>query len=212
MIPLFQQFPGLKEKLPYVSLCQFPTPVKKLDKLGQAIGVEHLYIKQDGLTAQPFGGNKIRKLEFLLGEALGQGAQEVMTFGFAGSNHALATAVCAKKIGLTGISMLMPQHNADYVRRNLLMSHYANAELHQYPNKPLRSLGIKYQEFRHWLKKGKIPYIIPTGGSTPLGAIGFVNAAFELKTQIEQKGDTRTGPHLCGPRHRRNGRWLDDWA
>ena len=187
MIPLFQQFPLLKDKLPYVSLCQFPTPVKKLDKLGQAIGLEHLYIKQDGLTAQPFGGNKIRKLEFLLGEALQQGAQEVMTFGFAGSNHALATAVCAKKIGLTGISMLMPQHNAVYVRRNLLMSHYANAELHQYPNKPLRSLGIKYQEFRHWLKKGKIPYIIPTGGSTPLGAIGFVNAAFELKTQIEQK-------------------------
>lgn len=187
MIPLFQQFPGLKDKLPYVSLCQIPTPVNKLDKLGQAIGLEHLYIKQDGLTAQPFGGNKIRKLEFLLGEALQQGAQEVMTFGFAGSNHALATAVSAKKVGLTGISMLMPQHSADYVRRNLLMSHYANAELHQYPNKLLRSLGVKYQEFRHWLKKGKTPYIIPIGGSTPPGAIGFVNAAFELKTQIEKK-------------------------
>jgi len=187
MIPLFQRFPLLKDKLPYVSLCQFPTPVNKLDKLGQAIGLEHLYIKQDGLTAQPFGGNKIRKLEFLLGEALQQGAQEVMTFGFAGSNHALATAVCAKKIGLTSISMLMPQHHADYVRRNLLMSHYANAELHQYPNKLLRSLGVKYQGFRHRLKKGKTPYIIPTGGSTPLGVVGFVNAAFELRTQIEQK-------------------------
>ena len=187
MIPLFQQFPGLKDKLPYVSLCQFPTPVNKLDKLGQAIGLEHLYVKQDGLTAQPFGGTKIRKLEFLLGEALGQGAREVMTFGFAGSNHALATAVSAKKIGLTAISMLMPQHNADYVRRNLLMSHYANAELHLYPNKLLCTLGVKYQQFRHWLKKGKTPYIIPIGGSTPLGAIGFVNAAFELKTQIEKK-------------------------
>ncbi|MGD2091334.1 MAG: pyridoxal-phosphate dependent enzyme [Candidatus Aminicenantes bacterium] len=187
MIPLFQQFPGLKDRLPYVSLCQLPTPIKKLDKLGQAIGLEQLYIKQDGLTAQPFGGNKIRKLEFLLGEALVQGAQEVMTFGFAGSNHALATAVCAKKIGLTGISQLMPQHNAGYVRQNLLMSHYANAELHQYPNQLLRSLGVKYQQFRHWLKKGKTPYLIPSGGSTPPGVIGFVNAAVELKTQIEQK-------------------------
>ena len=187
MIPIFQQFPGLKDKLPYVSLCQLPTPVKKLDKLGQAIGVEHLYIKQDGLTAQPFGGNKIRKLEFLLGEALEQGAREVMTFGWAGSNHALATAVSANKIGLTGISMLMPQHSADYVRRNLLMSHYANAELHHYPNKLLRYFGVKYQEFRHWLKKGKAPYIIPIGGSTPLGIVGFVNAAFELKNQIERK-------------------------
>lgn len=187
MIPLFQQFPVLKDKLPYVSLCQFPTPVNKLDKLGQAIGLENLYVKQDGLTAQPFGGNKIRKLEFLLGEALEQGAREVMTFGWAGSNHALATAVSAKKVGLTGISMLMPQHSADYVRRNLLMSHHANAELHHYPNKLLRFLGIKYQEFRHWLKKGKAPYIIPIGGSTPLGIIGFVNAAFELKNQIEKK-------------------------
>jgi 1-aminocyclopropane-1-carboxylate deaminase/D-cysteine desulfhydrase-like pyridoxal-dependent ACC family enzyme len=187
MIPLFQQFPGLKDKLPYVSLCHLPTPVNKLDKLGQAIGVRDLYIKQDGLTAQPFGGNKIRKLEFLLGEALQQGAREVMTFGFAGSNHALATAVSANKIGLTGISMLMPQHSADYVRRNLLMSHYANVELHHYPNKLQLSLGVKYQEFRHWLKKGKAPYIIPIGGSTPLGVTGFVNAAFELKTQIEQK-------------------------
>jgi 1-aminocyclopropane-1-carboxylate deaminase/D-cysteine desulfhydrase-like pyridoxal-dependent ACC family enzyme len=187
MIPLFQQFPGLKDKLPYVSLCHLPTPVNKLDKLGQAIGVRDLYVKQDGLTAQPFGGNKIRKLEFLLGEALQQGAREVMTFGFAGSNHAQAAAVCAKKLGLTGISMLMPQHNADYVRRNLLMSYYANAELHYYSNKLRRSLGVKYQEFRHWLKKGKSPYIIPTGGSTPPGAVGFVNAAFELKTQIEKK-------------------------
>jgi 1-aminocyclopropane-1-carboxylate deaminase/D-cysteine desulfhydrase-like pyridoxal-dependent ACC family enzyme len=67
------------------------------------------------------------------------------------------------------------------------MSYYANAELHYYPNKLRRSVGVKYQEFRHWLKKGKTPYIIPTGGSTPLGVTGFVNAAFELKTQIEQK-------------------------
>jgi 1-aminocyclopropane-1-carboxylate deaminase/D-cysteine desulfhydrase-like pyridoxal-dependent ACC family enzyme len=194
MIPLFQHFPGLKEKLPYVNLCQLPTPVKKLDKLGKAIGLDHLYIKQDGLTAQPFGGNKIRKMEFLLGDVLNQGAREVMTFGFAGSNHALATALCAKKIGLTGISMLMPQHNADYVRRNLLMSNFANAELHQYPNKFFRSLGIKYQKFRHWLKKGKIPYIIPLGGSNPIGAAGFVNAAFELRNQIQQ--NVLPEPHL----------------
>ncbi|UCH95360.1 MAG: pyridoxal-phosphate dependent enzyme [Candidatus Aminicenantes bacterium] len=187
MIPLFERFPRLKDKLPYVSLCQLPTPIIKLDRLGSTIGLDHLYIKQDGLTAQPFGGNKIRKLEFLLGEALDQGAKEVMTFGFAGSNHALATAVYAKKIGLTGISMLMPQHNAHYVRRNLLMSHYCNTELHQYPNKLLLKIGTMVQRFRHRLKKGKVPYIIPTGGSTPLGALGFVNAAFELKDQVERK-------------------------
>ncbi|MCP5108354.1 MAG: pyridoxal-phosphate dependent enzyme [bacterium] len=137
MIPLFEQFPKLAGNLPHVDLCRFPTPVLKLEKLGNTLGLDNLYIKQDGLTAQPFGGNKIRKLEFLLGDALGQGAEEVITFGYAGSNFALATAVYAKQVGLKSISMLMPQPNACYVRRNLLMSRYADAEFHQYPNKRL---------------------------------------------------------------------------
>jgi len=187
MIPLFEQFPVLKEKLPYVSLCQYPTPVKKLNKAGKEIGLEHLYIKQDGLTGKPFGGNKIRKLEFLLGDALRQGAKEVLTFGFAGSNHALATTVCAKQLGLKSISMLLPQHNAHYVRRNLLMSHYCRAELHHYANKLFLCIATLYQYLRHRLKKRKTLYIIPPGGSTTLGATGFVNAAFELKNQIDQK-------------------------
>ena len=76
MIPLFEQFPVLRENLPYVSLCQYPTPVKKLDKAGKAIGLEHLYIKQDGFAAKPFGGNKMRKLEFLLGMHCGRGRKE----------------------------------------------------------------------------------------------------------------------------------------
>ena len=187
MIPLFEQFPNLEEKLPYVSLCELPTPVRKLEKLGRKIGLDHLYIKQDGLTAGPFGGNKVRKLEFLLGEALRQGMKEVMTFGFAGSNHALATAVYAKRLGLKSISMLLPQHNAHYVRRNLLMSKYCEAELHHYPNKTLLAVGTFYQLQRHRLKRGKAPYVILPGGSTPVGAVGFVNAAFELKKQIDQK-------------------------
>lgn len=187
MIPLFEQFPNLKEKLPYVSLCALPTPVRRLEKLGQQIGLDHLYIKQDGLTASPFGGNKVRKLEFLLGEALRRGVKEVMTFGFAGSNHALATAVYAKQLGLKSISMLIPQHNAHYVRRNLLMSKYCEAELHHYPNKTLLAMATTYQLLRHRLKRGKAPYVILPGGSTPIGAAGFVNAAFELKKQIDQE-------------------------
>ncbi len=187
MIPLFEHFPNLEEKLPYVSLCKLPTPIQRLEKLGQQIGLDHLYIKQDGLTASPFGGNKVRKLEFLLGEALRRGAKEVMTFGFAGSNHALATAVYAKQLGLKSISMLIPQHNAHYVRRNLLMSRYYEAELHHYPNKTLLTMGTSCQLLRHRLKRGRTPYVILPGGSTPIGAVGFVNAAFELKKQVDQK-------------------------
>lgn len=177
----------MEDKLPHVSLCRFPTPINKLDTLGRELGLENLYIKQDGQTATPFGGNKIRKLEFLLGDALHQEAEEVLTFGYAGSNHALATAVYAKQLGLKSISMLMPQPNAHYVRRNLLMSRYNNAEFHQYPNKRFLFWGARYQKWRHRRKRGKTPYIIPPGGSSPLGTTGFINAAFELKQQIENK-------------------------
>jgi len=184
MIPLFQHFPGLEDKLPHVSLCQLPTPVKRLEILGQTLNLDHLYIKQDGFTAAPFGGNKIRKLEFLLGNALRRGVEEIFTFGYAGSNHALATAIYAKQLGLKSVSMLIPQPNARYVRRNLLAGQYSGVEFHQYPNKRLLGWGARYQKWLHKRKTGKAPYIIPPGGSSPLGTTGFVNAAFELAQQI----------------------------
>ena len=188
MIPLFEQYPMLAQKLPYVTLGKFPTPVQKLDQLGNHIGLDNLFIKRDDLSGNLYGGNKIRKLEFLLGEALLTQAKEVLTFGAAGSNHALATAIYAKQLGLKTISMLSPQPNAYYIRRNLLMSYHCGAELHLIPNIPftplLANLSVLYQTLRHALKKGQFPMVVPMGGSSPLGVVGFVNAAFELKKQI----------------------------
>lgn len=184
MIPLFEHYPLLKDRLPYVPLGEFPTPVEKLDRLGGDIGIDHLYIKRDDLSGKVYGGNKIRKLEFILGHALRAGVKEVLAFGFAGSNHALATTIYAQKVGLKSISMLLPQPNAHYVRRNLLMSHYCGAELHQHRNIPFLAIGTTYQLLRHKLKYGQFSQIIPPGGSSPLGTIGYVNAAFELKRQI----------------------------
>lgn len=184
MIPLFEQYPLLKEKLPYVSLGEFPTPIARLERLGKELGHDHLYLKQDGLSGAIYGGNKIRKLEFLFGEALRTGAKEVLTFGFAGSNHALATAVYAHKLGLKAISVLMGQLNAGYVRRNLLLSHSCGAELHHLKNERAayaRAFGIL---LRKKLRRGKFPHIIAPGGSSPLGTIGYVNAGFELREQI----------------------------
>ena len=117
MIELFKNYPLLKEKLPYISLGNFPTPVEKLEKMGSKLGLDNLYIKRDDISGTTYGGNKVRKLEFVLGQALKSGVKEVMTFGFAGSNHALATAVYANKLGLRSISMLFPQPNAYYVRK-----------------------------------------------------------------------------------------------
>ncbi len=195
MLPLFEHYPLLGDKLHYVSLGEFPTPVQKLKRLGEDMGINHLYIKRDDLSGKVYGGNKPRKLEFLLGNALRTEVREVITFGGAGSNHCLATAIYARQLGLKSISMLMPQPNAHYVRRNLLMSHYCGAELHccgaelySRRNMPLVFLATKYQLLRHGLKSGRFPQLIPLGGSSPLGVIGFVNAAFELKEQI-MKGE-----------------------
>ena len=185
MIELFKSYPLLKEKLPYVSLGNFPTPVEKLESIGKIIGLNQLYIKRDDRSGIIYGGNKVRKLEFILGQALKSGVKEVLTFGFAGSNHALATAIYANKLGLRSISMLFPQANAHYVRKNLLMSHNNNAELHQYPNKPIIVFGVIYQLIRHKIKYKYYPAVIAPGGSSALGTTGFVNAAFELKKQID---------------------------
>jgi len=191
MIPLFEQYSLLRERLPYISLGELPTPVQKLEQLGTELGVSQLYIKRDDLSGKLYGGNKPRKLEFILGSALRSGTKEVITFGGAGSNHALATAIYARQAGLKSISMLMLQPNARYVRRNLLMSHYCGAELHScgaqlesVRNMPLVYLATICKLLQCRLKSGCFPQLIPPGGSSALGVIGFVNAALELKEQI----------------------------
>jgi len=191
VIPLFDQYPLLREKLAHVPLGELPTPVQKLERLGTELGISQLYIKRDDLSGKVYGGNKPRKLEFILGNALRSGAREVIALGGTGSNHALATAIYAQKVGLKSISMLMPQPNTRYVGRNLLMSYHYGAELHpcgaemeSVRNMPLVRLATMYQLLRHRLKSGSFPRIIPPGGSSPTGTTGFVNAAFELRKQI----------------------------
>jgi 1-aminocyclopropane-1-carboxylate deaminase/D-cysteine desulfhydrase-like pyridoxal-dependent ACC family enzyme len=191
VIPLFEQYPLLREKLAYVPLGEFPTPVQKLQRLGAELGIGQLYIKRDDLSGKLYGGNKPRKLEFILGSALRSQAKEVITFGCAGSNHALATAIYARQVGLKSISMLMPQPNATYVRRNLLMSQHCGVELHlcgtgleSAINIPLVYTATAYQLLRHRLKKGRFPLFVPPGGSSALGVAGYINAALELRGQI----------------------------
>jgi len=186
MIQLFEQYPLLKEKIPYAQLGEFPTPIKHLKNLGKEIGTAYLYLKDDGLSSAIYGGNKVRKLEFLLGDALRKEVKEVLTFGFAGSNHALATAVYAQKLGLKSISILLAQPNAQYVRRNLLFSHVCGAEIHHFKNEMAAYIPTTVIVLRKKMKQGKFPYIIGPGGSSPLGAIGYVNAGFELREQVSR--------------------------
>lgn len=185
MEALFRRFPSLRERLPRVVLADLPTPVTALDLPSRLGGGIPLFVKRDDLSAAPYGGNKVRKLELLLAAARRDGAAEVMTFGVAGSNHALATALYAERAGLRSISILTPQRNAGYVRRNLLAHLSCNGELHHYADERAAATGAAWQRLRHRRATGLTPLRIPGGGSSALGTVGFVNAAFELREQIE---------------------------
>lgn len=186
MLPLFEAFPRLEQELTCAALANLPTQISPMTALEKELGVSGLYIKRDDLSGNPYGGNKVRKLDFLLGRAMREGRRAVMTFGAAGSNHALATAIYARQLGLISINMLMPQTNAHSVRRNLLMSLRTGAELHYFTENRRLQWGVIQQMARHRLRDGVFPMQIPPGGSSPLGAVGFVNAAFELRKQVER--------------------------
>lgn len=185
-IPLFEKYPLFKKNLPHISLGTFPTPIKKLETLGTQLGVENLYLKNDGKCGgisssgnRLFGGNKVRKLEFLLADAINDKANTVFTIGGAGSNHALATSVYADFLNLKSILLLTPQLTTSYLRRNLRMDHNHKAELCHFQSRKERNNKILQ------LLKSKLNYYIPSGGSNELGTTGFVNAALELQKQIK---------------------------
>ena len=185
MIALFKAYPDLANNLPYIPLADLPTPVRSMERLSNGFRDTALFLKQDGHTGTLYGGNKVRKLGFLLGEAKQLGAKRVLTFGAAGSNHALATAIYAQQCGLHSISILMPQPRAKAIQRNLLRGFLAEADLQYYPDFEAAQQGAAAQKVHYQALDGVSPYEIPPGGSSPLGAIGFVNAAFELREQIE---------------------------
>jgi 1-aminocyclopropane-1-carboxylate deaminase/D-cysteine desulfhydrase-like pyridoxal-dependent ACC family enzyme len=177
MLALFGAYPSLRERLPYVALGDFPTPVERLERLGQAINTPRLYVKRDDLSGKVYGGNKVRALEFLLGEALRTKTKEVIALGFPASCQALAQAVYARQVGLRSIAFLFPQVVSKQARQHLLIYQSLSAEV-----RPI--LHLFPYAARHWVGHGRLPMLLEA--STPLGVMGYVSAAFELKHQIAQ--------------------------
>lgn len=184
--PLLRSYPTLKDKLPWISLANLPTPILHLTNLSSDFKIPHLYMKHDGKTSTPVGGNKLRKLELLFADALMQGARHIITFGCAGSNHATTTAFHAQKLGFSCSLFLKNQPNSPVVKNNLLINAACDAQIFFYPSEELRRLGALNEFVKRSQEDGIFPYVIFTGGSSPLGAIGYVNAIFELKEQIAQ--------------------------
>lgn len=180
---LFRAYPALKQTIPIEHIANLPTPITECKNLERALDHSHLYMKNDGLTGADglYGGNKVRKLEFLLGDAKKHNAKSIITYGCFGTNHGLATACYANKLGYNCTLMLKPQPNTPVVRNNLLLDHYFGATIQIFPDNNTRNVARET-----FMQEHPNAYFFPTGGSIPLGALGFVNAAFELKEQIDQ--------------------------
>jgi len=182
--PLFARFPLLAADVPRVPLGSWPTPVESLERLARVLNIGGLQVKHDDLSARPYGGNKVRKLEVLLGDALARGARHVITFGAAGSNHALATAIYGRQLGLDVTSFLMTQPNATYVRRNLLAHHAVGASVHMHADKDAAVRAAAAFRAATRAATGVEPYVIPFGGTSPLSTVGVVNAGLEFALQV----------------------------
>lgn len=171
---------------PQIHLANLPTPVQPLRRLGEKYGVE-LYVKRDDLTGISLSGNKIRKLEFVLADALAQKADTVITCGGAQSNHCRATAIAAAMLGLRCRLLLRTPDpsNPPVSEGNILLDRMAGAEIVWItPDEYRQRDEVFGREAASLQETGRKPYIIPEGASNALGALGYIRAMEELVNDI----------------------------
>lgn len=183
---LFRRYPGLRGKVPWMPLGLFPTPAQRMDKLGEHIGCGDLYVKRDDLSGEPYGGNKVRKLEFSIADVVARKRDPVITIGAAGSNHVLATTVYAKKAGISTVGVFVPQPVQEYVRKNILCNSAQGCQI-EYVSSDAGSVARIIRVYLgKWLKNRRRPYLLWAGGSSTLGIIGYVEGALEIASQVEE--------------------------
>lgn len=168
-----------------VSLAQLPTPIEKLERISRIFEGPQIYIKRDDLTGIGMTGNKVRKLEFLLAEALEKKCDYVITCGGYQSNHARATAVAAARLGLKCHLVLRNSVSAS-LEGNLFIDRLVGAELQYVTPEEYMHVDDVMQAIAEKLKtKGYKPYVIPEGGSNELGSFGYVKGMKELAGQLK---------------------------
>jgi D-cysteine desulfhydrase family pyridoxal phosphate-dependent enzyme len=176
-------------QIPRFPLCTLPTPFHRAERLEQALGARspRIWIKRDDLTGLAFGGNKARKLEYLIAAALEAGADVVVTEGSAQSNHARMTAAAAAIAGLDAVLVLDDRRGAA-IEGNLLLDYLYCAEVRVVSAREGRRAAMTTIE-AELVDAGRKPYMIATGGSTPTGALGYVRAFVELVGQLIEVGE-----------------------
>jgi D-cysteine desulfhydrase family pyridoxal phosphate-dependent enzyme len=179
------------ERVPRRRLGTLPTPLERLDRLGGELG-RPLWIKRDDSLGPAGGGNKTRKLEYLLAEALQQGAEKVVTVGGPQSNHARLTAAAARLLGLEAHLLLFGSEPKKAVG-NILLDRLLGAHLHFIPPGPIAAQSCDFDELDGYVRaeaRERVGehYFIPLGGSNALGSLGYVRAALEMEGQAREAG------------------------
>jgi D-cysteine desulfhydrase len=189
------------DKLPRVRINFLPTPLVQLKRLDALLRGPTILMKRDDMTGVALGGNKTRKLEFLLGEALHQGCDTVITGGAVQSNHCRQTAGAAAMVGLE-CHLALGGERPDAAEGNLLLDLLFGAKVHWCGE---QKKGERIPEIAERLRSaGRRPYVIPFGGSNTTGAMGFVAAVRELREQLQaqnRKIDCLVIPSASGGTH-----------
>lgn len=167
---------------PKFNLFRKPTVLEKAENLSDEVGVE-IYVKRDDAIEFAMGGNKVRKLEYIIGDALAKKSDTLVTVGAIHSNHARTTVAATRKAGLNAHLILWPKNYS--VKGNLLLDILYGAEITfvSDKNEAKKSLDKIAEELK---KRGKKPYIIPLGGAIPIGVLGYIEASFELAQQFRE--------------------------
>lgn len=179
------------DTFPRVALGHFPTPLEPLDRLSEALGGPRIWVKRDDCTGLSTGGNKTRKLEFLMADAASESADTIITQGATQSNHARQTAAAAARLGM-GCNILLEDrtgsNGAAYnLNGNVLLDQLHGATISKRAGGTDMAAAMK--DLGKTLRAdGKRPYIIPGGGSNKIGALGYVNCAAELAGQARDQG------------------------
>jgi D-cysteine desulfhydrase len=183
-MPVINEFYPALEKISWIKLGNFPSKIEKLNQIGDVYGFKELFIKRDDCAHDVYGGNKVRKLEYIIADALQRKRETLVTLGAAGSNQVLATGIFGSQYGFKTVGIMLGQPNSEYVRKNLLLDKYYEVELIFAKDMLSEMLALVSKYLKTELYGGK-PYFVTGGASSPIGNLGFVNAAFELKNQIE---------------------------
>ena len=194
---IYQNLQAVLNKFPKAKLGFYPTPLQKLSRMSKKYGV-NIYLKREDFSGiSVFGGNKVRKLQYLMGDAVKEGCDTVFTYGATQSNHAMQTATVARECGMKPIlylAAIVPPDQND-IKANLLLDAILGAEIHivaaedgNLANANLKSGSLAKKQIVELEKAGHKCYDIPPGGANELGTCGFIECYLELHKQMDSLG------------------------